>query len=194
MGFGADDSFRSTSEMIQGPIPVPRSYIEWSDCLDALERGLDDSAVLDAMGKGTLEWTSGLAEMFSERINATLNVKLTRCADQLSRQLRVGADEVTLVRALVNTRVILVDLKRLGQLTSLPEILRSHLLDELKKYAQRTQQSLEDSAKSDRSGRLSSLVKNNNILGYEAQLVVAAPQISAAPTFSTQPRRRNILT
>jgi len=194
MGSGTDGSFRPPREMIQTSIPVPRSYVEWSNCLDVLEHGLDDSAALDAMEKGTLEWTSGLAELFSERVSATLNVKLNRCADQLSRQLRSGADEVTLVRALVNTRSILVDLKRLGQLTSLPEILRSHLLGELNKYASRTQLSLEDSAKADRSGRLLSLVKNNSILSYGAQQPVMSRPIPLGQASGTTTRRRNILT
>ncbi|MET0264329.1 MAG: hypothetical protein ABW202_01840 [Duganella sp.] len=175
-------------------IPAPRSYIEWSNCLDLLEQGLDDSAALQAMENGTLEWTSGLAEMFSERVSATLNMKLKRCADQLSRQLSAGADEVTLVRALVNTRSTLADLKRLGELGPLPEILRTHLLGELKKYAVRTQSSLEDSAKTDRSGRLSSLVRNNSILGYEAQQVFAMPPSPSVQAAGMPTRRRNILT
>lgn len=180
--------------MIHAAIPIPRSYIEWSNCLDVLERGLDDKAALDAMERGMMEWTSGLAELFSERVSATLNAKLNRCADQLSRQLKAGADEVTLVRALVNTRCILVDLKRLGHLTPFPEILRSHLLGELKKYATRTQASLEDSAKADRSGRLASLLKNNSILNYEVQQITVM-QLPQLPLVRNPPaRRRNILT
>lgn len=178
--------------MMQGVIPAPHSYIEWSNCLDLLERGLEDAATLDAMEQGKLEWTAGLAELFSERVSATLSVRLNRCADQLSRQLRAGADEVTLVRALLNTRSILVELKRIGQLTSLPDMLRSHLLGELDKYAQRTQSSLEDSAKSDRSGRLASLVKHNSLLSYKAQ--PAAPISPLAHAATPSGRRRNILT
>jgi hypothetical protein len=174
----------------------PRSYIEWSACLDLLEQGLDDAATLAAMEQGTLGWTSGVAELFSERLNTTLDLRLQRCAEQLSRQLRSGADEVTLVRALLNTRATLANLRRLATLAPFPAMLQAHVNDVLKGYAERTQASLEDNAKTDRSGRLASLLRNNSILAY-----AAAPSAPLTPAHAaaghasspSAPRRRTIL-
>jgi hypothetical protein len=182
--------------MSQPTLSAPHSYNQWSDCLDCLEKGLDDAATLAVMEQGTLEWTSGVAELFSGRISATLSVRLQRSADQLSRQLNSGADEVTLVRALLNSRRTLIGLKKLGTLTAFPALLQAHLLNELKTYAERTQNSLEDNAKSDRTGRLSNLIKNNSILGYEsAPLAATTPGTGGAEPDASQPviRRRNIL-
>lgn len=160
----------------------PRSYIEWSACLDLLEQGLDDAATLAAMERGALGWTSGVAELFSERLNTTLNLRLQRCADQLTRQLRSGADEVTLVRALLNTRATLAHLRRLATLAPFPAMLQEHVSDVLKDYAERTQASLEDNARTDRSGRLASLLRNNSILAY-----AAAPGAPGSPAMPAQP-------
>lgn len=180
--------------MTQAPAG-PRSYIEWSACLDLLEQGLDDAATLAAMERGTLAWTSGVAELFSERLSATLNLRLQRCADQLSRQLSSGADEVTLVRALLNTRATLATLRRLATLTPFPAILQQHVHDAVQGYAERTQATLEDNAKTDRSGRLSSLLRNNSILSQAPAPAPSAPSAPAAgqAANSSAPRRRTFL-
>lgn len=174
----------------------PRTYSEWSACLDSLEAGLNDHATLEAMKQGTLEWTSGVAEMFSERISKTLSIRLQRCADQLSRQLSSGADEVTLVRALTNTRSTLGNLCILTTLPAFPEILTTHLSKELHLYAERAQMSLEDSARSDRTGRVASLIRNNSLKNYNkgrVESVVAPPISPVQPVPPATARRRNIL-
>ena len=77
-------------------------------------------------------------------------------------------DRNQVVRAILNARYALHFLHRLAQLASFPETLRTHLADEVKKFAQRAQDSLENSAKADRSGRLAVLLRNNTLLRYDA--------------------------
>lgn len=177
-------------------VTPPSTYAEWSACLDLFEGGLDDAGALAAMRAGRLGWSSGVAERFAERIGGVVNARLARCAARLTRELRSGSDEVTLVRALADTRRTLGMLQALADVQAFPPMLRDHLADNLSTYATRTQQSLEDSARQDRSGRTGSIVRNNSLLRYHAMTLsdadggTAPPAITSTPT---GPRRRNIL-
>jgi hypothetical protein len=175
----------------------PVSYAEWSACLDLFESGLDDTAALAAMQAGTLGWTSGVAERFAERIAGVFNQRLSRCADRMARELRLGSDEVTLVRSMGETRRTLGLLHAVAHVATFPPVLQQHLSSSVKTYAARTQQSLEDSARQDRSGRIGSTVRNNSVLRYEEQAGPAAADPSnparQAPPALPGTRRRNIL-
>lgn len=179
---------------------TPTSYSDWSACIDALEVGLNDELVIQAMSQGSLSWTSGVANLFSERISGAFNIRLQRCADRMTRDLNLGADETTLVRALLDSRRSLSLLHRVGTIPIFPQMLRDHLCAEVKRYAEKTQRSLEDSAKHDRSGRLTSLIRHNNLLTYESPTNMAVPISNAPPPLTTSgtdtpptPRRRMIL-
>jgi hypothetical protein len=189
----------------QDGVQPPSTYAEWSACIDLFESGLDDAGALAAMQAGTLTWTSGVAERFSERMANTFNKRLSTCADRMTRELGTGADEVTLVRALTDARRTLCLLHTAATLPIFPPTLQNHLTGSVKNYAERSQQSLEESAKHDRSGRTASIIRNNSILHYENATASVAPAgtwphvSSAVP--ASQPadgvpgvRRRNILT
>lgn len=190
----------------------PTTYSEWSDCVDAFEGGEHDDDVVLAMSHGTLNWNSGVATLFSERISDAFNARLKRCADRMKRDFKTGGDETTVVRSLLDTRRTLTLLHRVAIIPSFPETLREHLAGEIRRYAERAQQSLEDSAKHDRSGRLASLMRNNSLLRYEpapepsaseapalkvseaaAQPVSAAPQSDEPPAPETTPQARPAL-
>lgn len=158
----------------------PTTYAEWSDCIDAFETGTQDDEVLTAMSQGTLSWTSGVANLFSERIGSAFSIRLGRCADRMERDFKSGSDETTVVRAMLDTRRTLTLLYRVATVPAFPEILREHLTSEIRNYADRAQQSLEDSAKHDRSGRLGSQLRNNSLLRYQPE-PAPAPVVSAAP-------------
>ncbi len=199
MGFIAGSPIRTTGEMTQRVNP-PTTYAEWSACLECFDQGRDDADILRLMKQGSLSWTSGVANMFSERISTTFNARLQRCADQLTRDLRTGTDELTLVRAMLGARRMLATLYQLAVVPSFPPLLRDHLLSELKAYATRSQQSLEDSAKHDRSGRLASIIRNNSLLRYDEAAAMetggaqpAACNASSMPMSQSGPRKRNIL-
>lgn len=186
------------------PPEAPRTYAEWSRCLDRLTAGTEDEACLEAMGRGELSWTGGVGPLFAERLADEFNRRLARFSAHLTRDLRQGADDATVVRAIINARQSLFFLHRLAGLAVFAETLRTHLADELRRFAERAQQSLEDSAQADRSGRLRLLLRNNSLLRYD---VLSAP--AAAPTpdsfgavaspaaaslANSGARRRNILT
>lgn len=178
---------------------VPRTYAQWSACLERLATGLEDEACLDQMRRGELSWAGGVATLFSQRLVAEFNTRLTRCSEHLTRDLRVGMDESLIVRAMLNARHALHFLHRLAGVDAFPDTLRTHLTDEVRKFAQRAQESLENSARTDRSGRLPVLLRNNPLSRYEA--LTAAPVVADAraglPPVPDAPasgmRRRNIL-
>ncbi|MDN0076076.1 hypothetical protein QU481_14395 [Crenobacter sp. SG2303] len=182
------------------PVTAPVTYAEWSVCLDMLEQGQDDEQILALMEAGTLSWTSGVANLFSERIGNAFSIRLQRCADRLTRDLRNSFEETTLVLSLLNTRQTLTFLQSVARLSSLPDMLRAHLQEELKRYAEQSQASLENSAKHDRTGKLASLIRNNNLLRYDALPPMAASinqgkatNIPSTPNTPTGIRKRNFL-
>ncbi|MGJ7528049.1 hypothetical protein [Variovorax sp. GB1P17] len=187
---------------MDAPSEGPQSYAQWSQCLDRLASGTQDEACLEHMGRGQLSWSGGVGPLFAQRLADEFNARLTRCSEHLTRDLRSGSDEGTVVRAILNARQSLFFLHRLTLVPAFAETLRTHLKGEVRKFAERSQQSLEDSAQADRSGRLRLLLQNNNLLRYDtlsppAQQAPGVAPASAltAPTFpSPAVRRRNILT
>lgn len=145
----------------------PATYAEWSDCIDAFELGEQDDNIVITMSGGTLNWNSGVATLFSERISSAFSARLQRCAHRMERDFRTGGDETTVVRALLDTRRTLTLLHRVATIPPFPDMLQEHLAAEVRRYAERAQQSLEDSSRHDRSGRLASLMRNNSLLCYE---------------------------
>jgi len=204
MGSPARISVHSPHQVsaLSGLIETPRSYAQWSACLDRLAEGIQDEACLNAMRAGDLNAGGAVVTLFSQRLADEFNARLTRCSEHLTRDLRAGGDESLVVRAILNARTHLAFLHRLAQVEIFPATLRTHLTDEVRKFAQRAQQSLEDSAKADRSGRLGVVLRNNPLMRYEpvtpapssglppAQAVVATAQ---APITQAGVRRRNII-
>ena len=180
----------------------PSTYAQWSQCLDRLAAGTQDEDCLAGMARGQLSWSGGVGPLFAQRLADEFNARLARCSAHLTRDLRHGADEGAVVRAILNARQSLFFLHRLTLVPAFAESLRTHLRDELHKFAERSQKSLEDSAKADRSGRLRLLLQNNNLLRYDtlpapapvpsAQAGTTQGQPASAPTVSGA-RRRNIL-
>lgn len=204
MGSAAGRALHSSSQVSasSGLMEAPQSYAQWSACLDRLADGTQDEACLDAMRAGYLNASAAVVTLFSQRLADEFNVRLTRCSDHLTRDLRIGSDESMVVRAILNARRQLAFLHRLAQIETFPALLRTHLTDEVRKFAQRAQQSLEDSARGDQSGRLPVLLRNNPLVRYEPPMPLAsAESASAQPVMTTVQapitqagvRRRNII-
>jgi hypothetical protein len=184
----------------------PHTYAQWSDCLDELVHGLEDEAGLQRMARGNLSWTGAVAAMFSERLMNEFNRRLTLCSERLTRDMGFIRDEGAVVRAILNARKSLHFLYRLAQIPAFPETLRTHLTDELHKFAARSQNSLEDTAKADRSGRLTVLLRHNSLLRYDVLTIpienaLIKTETYPSPSSAVSPaatnlgmRRRNILT
>ncbi len=177
-------------------MPAPHSYAEWSRWLDVFASGGDDEAALQAMAAGRLDWTPGVANLFSERMQAVFDRRLKDCGARLDRSFAHSRHDVDVVRALLDGRRHFALLYRLANLVSLPEVLRSHLRDSLDKVAAQMQQSLEDSARRERADGLLQTLRHHDLRQFRPVAADAAappPVSAAAPQGAPAPSRRRLL-
>lgn len=145
-------------------IKVPNTYADWSDILDKFKARENDKELLEAMKKGTLEWQSGVAERFSNKLIETINFRLNYATDKFQKEIgRIKNSEDEIVYSLISLRKELSFLSDAINLNVIPEKDRSQYIELVKKQADIIQKSLEDSSKSDRTGKLTSLIKNNRV-------------------------------
>lgn len=149
------------------------------------------------MANGTTNNASTVVSLFSQRLCGVFNTRLTRCSERLNRDLQQGFGETILVRSLLDARRNLTILYRVALIESFPVTVREHLQSQLKRFAERTQESLEASCRDDRVGHTQGLIRNNSLLRYDAPII--QPIITTSPLQSMsdhQPggiRKRNIL-
>jgi hypothetical protein len=178
---------------------APKTYAEWSFCLDRFETGGHDIDAIAAMRDGTLSWQGGVAPLFAKRISEVLDTRLRTIADGLSRGLRLGGDTTVLARSMLDARQKLATLHCLATLEVFPGELRSSLEGQIEQYAQTAQKALEDSSKHDRSGELSGTIRNTSLLryrttaGYNPATELAQPLSNNTTGLAASPRRRTIL-
>ena len=147
---------------------APRNYSDWIECFDRFKEGTSDEETILIMEKGSIKWTRGVAERFTESLYETIKYRINQSADFLQKELdRSNGDESAIVKALLSARKRLAILNRLVNIEAFPEQVRESMSILLSDYAKTTQDSLEDSAKTDRTGRLRMLMKNNGVLHYE---------------------------
>ncbi|CAG9167395.1 hypothetical protein [Cupriavidus pampae] len=158
----------------------PDTYAGWSTCLEVFERASEDEAVMQAMNAGSLSWTGGVANLFSERVSGVVNQRLTRIANDISRDLRFAGDHGVLANAMLNARHKLALLHRFSRCAPFPQALSELVQSQVRGYAEQAQQSLEDTARSDRSGQLATIVRNNSLLRYADQTTASQPVVDRA--------------
>lgn len=145
-------------------VNIPKTYREWIEVLDVFVQGENDTDVLQAMRAGQLEWQAGVAERFIKRLEEALNTRLVRANStyqkRTSQMQSLGSDTT---QAIIAYRKELIFLQEAVNLAVMPEDARNHLVDMVQKIRNDIQASLLDSAKSDRSGRLASIIRNNKI-------------------------------
>lgn len=145
-------------------IRAPHTYAEWADVLKAYKEKSDDSAVLKAIQQGTIEWQSGVAERFTEKFLSATNARLNAAADKFQKDIsRAAGSEGAVIQALLSMRKELAFLMQAANIPAVPEEQRSQFIDIVRKQADSVQSSLEDSAKRDRSGKLSSIIRNHKV-------------------------------
>lgn len=148
-------------------IAVPHTYSEWVDVLEVLQSKTDDEAVLEAMLRGTLEWQSGVAERFAQRLIDVINYRMNGASDRFQKEMtRAGGQERAIVQALLALRKEMSFLSRAINLPVIPEKDREQYHKLVIDQANTMQSSLEDSAKKDRTGKLSSIVRNHKVNAF----------------------------
>lgn len=148
-------------------IKPPHIYSEWVAILDMLKAKTDDEAVLEAMLQGTIEWQSGVAERFSKKLIDTINFRMNSASDKFQKEMtRAYGQERVIVQALLALRREMRFLAKAINLPALPEKDRKHYYQLVIDQANNMQNSLEESAKKDYTGKLASIVRNNRVNAF----------------------------
>lgn len=145
-------------------ITVPHTYSDWAYVLDMFKEKENDTEVLEAMKNGSLEWQSGVAERFATRLIDAVNHRMNLATDKFQKDMtRARGSEGAIIQALLTLRKELAFLTKALDLPVIPQDDRKQYVQLILKQADEIQKSLEDSAKQDRSGKLSSIVRNHKV-------------------------------
>lgn len=146
---------------------APHTYAEWVKVLDLFRARQDDREVLAAMQQGSLEWQSGVADRFSKRLVDAVNARMNTASDKFQRDMsNARGAEGAIVQALLSLRKEMALLAQAVDIPSLPVEYRRQYVQLVLDQANHMQDSLEDSAKKDRSGKLSSIVRNHRVNAF----------------------------
>ena len=140
---------------------APKIYADWIKAFDVLKSGEDDEAVLPLMQEGEIVWQSGVAERFLRNLVDTVNFRLNKAIDsfQKSRQ----SDENEIVQSLMQLRRELQFMLKVVDINTVPVKEKMELRNMIINQSNSIQESLEKSSESDRSGKFSSIIKNNKV-------------------------------
>ena len=138
---------------------TPMIYSEWVDILNILKNRTNDEEVLEVMKKGTIEWQSGVAERLTKRLINIVNERMQYAIDKY--QSVKYYDERGFIQSLLNLRKELKFLSEVLNIAIIPEKDREQYRDLVVNQANIIQNSLEESAKNDHSGKLLSIEKNH---------------------------------
>ncbi|WP_454945137.1 hypothetical protein [Fusobacterium hwasookii] len=140
---------------------APKIYADWVKVFDILESGEDDENILTLMQEGIVVWQSGVAERFLKRLVEAVNFRLNKATDnfQKSRQ----TDENEIIQSLMQLRRELQFILKAVDINTIPVKEKTELRNMIINQSNSIQESLEKSAESDRSGKLSSIIKNNKV-------------------------------
>lgn len=148
-------------------ISAPHTYSEWVKVITILKNKTNDEDALAAMKAGTIEWQSGVAERFSKKLIEAVNVRMNGASDKFQLDIsRAGGQEGAVVQAILALRREMSFLVQAINLPVIPEKERQHYLNLVLEQADIMQKSLEDSAKNDRTGKLSSIVRNHKVNSF----------------------------
>ncbi|MFQ8892995.1 MAG: hypothetical protein ACLR8H_11535 [Clostridium sp.] len=148
-------------------IEAPHTYSEWVNVLTIFKNKTNDEEVLHAMKAGTIEWQSGVAERFSKKLIDSVNARMNVASDKFQLELsRAYGSEGAIVQAILTLRKEMAFLSEAIDLAVLPEKDRQYYVNLVFEQANSMQKSLEDSAKNDRSGKLSSIIRNHKVNSF----------------------------
>ena len=140
---------------------APKIYADWVKVFNILKSGEDDENILALMQEGIVVWQSGVAERFLKRLVEAVNFRLNKATDnfQKSRQ----TDENEIIQSLMQLRRELQFILKAVDINAIPVKEKMELRNMIINQSNSIQESLEKSAESDRTGKLSSIIKNNKV-------------------------------
>ena len=140
---------------------APKIYADWIKVFNVLKSGEDDEAILPLIQEGEIVWQSGVAERFLRKLVDTINFRLNKATDAFQRSHQTDENEI--VQSLMQLRRELQFMLKVVDINTIPVKEKTELRNMIINQSNSIQESLEKSAESDRSGKLSSIIKNNKV-------------------------------
>ena len=140
---------------------APKIYADWVKVFDILKSGEDDEAILPLIQEGEIVWQSGVAERFLRKLVDTINFRLNKATDAFQRSHQTDENEI--VQSLMQLRRELQFMLKVVDINAIPVKEKTELHNMIINQSNSIQESLEKSSESDRSGKLSSIIKNNKV-------------------------------
>lgn len=140
---------------------APKIYADWVKVFELLKSCEDDENVLNLMQEGTIVWQSGVAERFLKRLVDTINFRLDRATDNFQKARQTDENEI--IQSLMQLRKELQFILKTVDLNAIPVKEKKELRNMIINQSNSMQESLEKSAESDRTSKLSSIIKNNKV-------------------------------
>ena len=140
---------------------APKIYADWIKVFDVLKSGEDDEAILPLMQEGEIVWQSGVAERFLRKLVDTINFRLNKATDAFQRSHQTDENEI--VQSLMQLRRELQFMLKVVDINAIPVKEKTELRNMIINQSNSIQESLEKSSELDRSGKLSSIIKNNKV-------------------------------
>ena len=140
---------------------APKIYADWIKVFNVLKSGEDDEVILPLMQEGEIVWQSGVAERFIRKLVDTVNFRLDKAIDNFQKSHR--SDENEIIQSLMQLRRELQFMLKVVDINAIPVKEKTELRNMIINQSNSIQESLEKSSESDRSGKLSSIIKNNKV-------------------------------
>ena len=141
---------------------APKIYADWIKVFNTLKSGENDETILPLMQEGEIVWQSGVAERFLRKLVDTVNFRLNKAIDNFQKSHQ--SDENEIVQSLMQLRRELQFMLKVVDINIIPVKEKMELRNMIINQSNSIQESLEKSSESDRSGKLSSIIKNNKVI------------------------------
>ena len=146
----------------------PSTYLEWVRYLELLQDEENIEEIISTMECGKLEWTSGVAERFTQRLCSVIELKLNETSVKLQHDLQNSeSSEIHLGHALILARRKNEIVERIASLEVLPDEVKKLIHNMVITSISHMQESLMRSAKTDKSGRLLKIIKEIGVIPKE---------------------------
>ena len=140
---------------------APKIYADWVKVFNILKSGEDDENILALMQEGIVVWQSGVAERFLKRLVEAVNFRLNKATDNCQKSRQTDDNEI--IQSLMQLRRELQFILKTVDINAIPVKEKMELRNMIINQSNSIQESLEKSAESDRTGKLSSIIKNNKV-------------------------------
>ena len=142
----------------------PSNYSEWHTLMDEIAKSPRNNDYIQFVRTGTVSWTSGVAERFIQTVSNMIRNRVNAAQNTYQRQMKnSNGRDMAVSNAL---GALTKEYRYLYQISaSLP--IPQEYVDQMKKMIQdqadNTYNSLMDSVKADRTGKLTSIVRSSGV-------------------------------